>query len=131
MARNIQETNRSLYIVANVSSLENRCIKLSVQYANELKLYSSNPTSECFKKKLHYNVDDTMKSFDIRMKMTFNNYDINLHDIAPLLLLCELYVLSPCQVLRTDLSSFCEPFACCLDPVVVWVSVVYHQCLFL
>jgi hypothetical protein len=26
---------------------------------------------------------------------------------------------------------FCEPFACCLDPVVVWVSVVYHQGLFL
>jgi hypothetical protein len=38
---------------------------------------------------------------------------------------------SPCQVLRTDLSSFCEPFVCCLDPVVVCVSVVYHKGLFL
>jgi hypothetical protein len=38
---------------------------------------------------------------------------------------------SPCQVLRTDLSSFCKPFACCFQPVVVWVSVVFHQGLFL
>ena len=38
---------------------------------------------------------------------------------------------SPCQVLRTDLPSFCKSFACCFHTVVVYVSVVYHQGLFL
>jgi hypothetical protein len=38
---------------------------------------------------------------------------------------------SPNQVLRTDFSSFCKPFACCFHPVVVWVLVVCHHGLFL
>jgi hypothetical protein len=38
----------SLYVEANEPSLENRRIKLGMQYATKLKAYPSNPANDCF-----------------------------------------------------------------------------------
>jgi hypothetical protein len=38
----------SLYVEANEPSLENRRIKLGMQYATKLKAYPSNPAHDCF-----------------------------------------------------------------------------------
>ena len=48
----------SLYVEANEPSLENRHIKLGMQYATKLKAYPSNPAYECVFNPLFENVYD-------------------------------------------------------------------------
>jgi hypothetical protein len=47
-----------LYVEANKPSLENRRIKLGMQYAKKLKAYPSNPAYDCVFNPLYENVND-------------------------------------------------------------------------
>ena len=76
----------SLYVEANEPSLENRRIKLGMQYATKLKAYPSNPAHDCVFNPLYENVYDkqpnTIQPFGLRVNTHFENSDINLDDIA-------------------------------------------------
>ena len=62
----------SLYVGANEPSLENRCIKLGMQYATKLKAHPSDPACGCMFDPLYGNVYDkqpnTIQSFGLRYK---------------------------------------------------------------
>jgi hypothetical protein len=49
-----------LYVEANEPSIENRRIKLGMQYAAKLKAYPSNPAHDCVFNPLYENVYDTL-----------------------------------------------------------------------
>ena len=80
----------SLYVEANEPSLENRRIKLGMQYATKLKAYPSNPAHDCVFNPLYENVYDkqpnTIQPFGLRVNTHFENSDINLDDIAPIVI---------------------------------------------
>ena len=80
----------SLYVEANEPSLENRRIKLGMQYATKLKAYPSNPAHDCVFNPLYENVYDkqpnTIQPFGLRVNAHFENSDINLDDIAPIVI---------------------------------------------
>ena len=48
----------SLYVEANKPSLENRCIKLGMQYATKLKAYHADPACGCIFDPLYETVHD-------------------------------------------------------------------------
>ena len=83
-------TVESLYVEANEPSLENIRIKLGMQYAIKLKAYPSNPAHDCVFNPLHGNVYDkqpnTIQPFGLRVDIHFENSDINLDDIAPIVI---------------------------------------------
>ena len=62
----------SLYVEANEPSLENRRIKLGMQYATKLKAQSSNPAHGCVFNPQYENVYDkqpnTIQPFGLRVK---------------------------------------------------------------
>ena len=80
----------SLYVEANEPSLENRRIKLGMQYANKLKDYSSNPAHDCVFNPLYENAYDKqpniIQPFGLLVNTHFENSDINLYDIAPIVI---------------------------------------------
>ena len=80
----------SLYVEANEPSLENSRIKLGIQYATKLKAYPSNPAYGCVFNPLYENVYDkqptTIQLFGLRVKSHFEHSDINLDDIAPIVI---------------------------------------------
>ena len=61
----------SQYVEANEPSLENRHIKLGIQYATILKAYPSNLAYDCVVNPLYENVylkePNTIKSFGLRI----------------------------------------------------------------
>ena len=65
----------SLYVEANEPSLENRRIKLGMQYAIKLKAYPSNPAHDCVFNPLYENVFDkqpnTIQPFGLRVNTHF------------------------------------------------------------
>ena len=77
----------SLYVEANEPSIENRRIKLGMQYVIKLKAYPSNPAYDCVFNPLYENVYDKLPNiiqpFGFRLKSHFENSDINLDDIKP------------------------------------------------
>jgi ribonuclease HI len=79
-----------LYVEANEPSLENRRIKPGMQYATKMKAYPSNPAHECVFNPLYENVYDkppnTIQLFGLRVNTHFENSDINLDDIAPIVI---------------------------------------------
>ena len=78
----------SLYVQANEPSLENRRIKLGMQYSTKLKAYPSYPAYDCVFNLLYEYIYDkqpnTIQPFGLRVKSHFENSDINLDDIAPI-----------------------------------------------
>ena len=80
----------SLHVEANEPSLANRGIKLGMQYATKLKAYPSNPAHDCVFNPLYENVYDkqpnTIQPFGLRVNTHFENSDINLDDIAPIVI---------------------------------------------
>ena len=58
----------SVYVEASDPSLENRRIKLGLQYVTKLKTYPSNPADDCVFNPLYENVNDkqpnTIQPFD-------------------------------------------------------------------
>ena len=65
-------------------------IKLDVQYVTKLKAYLSNPAYDCVFNPLYENVYDkqpnTIQPFGLRVRSHFENSDINLDDIAPIVI---------------------------------------------
>ena len=80
----------SLYVEANEPSLENRRIKLGMQYATKLKAILQILDITVFLILLYENVYDkqpnTIQPFGLRVKSHFENSDINLDDIAPIVI---------------------------------------------
>ena len=80
-------TVESLYVEANEPSLENI---LGMQYAIKLKAYPSNPAHDCVFNPLNEHVYDkqpnTIQPFGLRVDIHFENSDINLDDIAPIVI---------------------------------------------
>ena len=68
----------SLYVEANEPSLENRHIKLGMQYATKLKAYPSNPAYDCVFNPLCKNVYDkqpnAIQLFGLRVKSLSHPY---------------------------------------------------------
>ena len=66
----------------------NRRIKLGIQYATKLKAFPSNPAYNYVCNPLYENVSinnpNTIQHFGHRVKSHFENSDINLDDIAPI-----------------------------------------------
>ena len=81
---------KSLYVEASEPSLDNRRIKLGMQYATKLKAYPSNPAYECVFNHLYENVYDKqpnrIQPFRLRAKSHIENSDINLDGIAPIVI---------------------------------------------
>ena len=77
----------SLYTEADEPSLENRCIKLGLQYATKLRAYPSNPAYNCVFDPMYENIfekhPNKIPSFGIRMKPHIEALDIDLDTIAP------------------------------------------------
>jgi hypothetical protein len=67
-----------------------RRIKLGMQYATKLKAHPSDPACGCIFDPLYETVCDkqpnTIQSFGLRVKSLFENSDINLDDIAPIVI---------------------------------------------
>jgi hypothetical protein len=80
----------SLYVEAIEPSLENRRIKLGMQYATKLKAILQILDITVFLILLYENVYDkqpnTIQPFGLRVKSHFENSDINLDDIAPIVI---------------------------------------------
>jgi hypothetical protein len=61
-----------------------------MQYATKLKAYPSNPAHDCVLNPLYANVYDkqpnTIQPFGLRVNTHFENSDINLDDIAPIVI---------------------------------------------
>ena len=77
----------SLYVEADEPSLENRRIKLGLQYATKLKAYPSNPAYNCVFNPLYEPIfekhPNKIPSFGIRIKPHIEALDIDLDTIAP------------------------------------------------
>ena len=76
----------SLYVEANEPFLENSRIKLGIQYATKLKAYPSNPAYGCVFNPLYENVYDKQTTTIQLLKSRFEHSDINLDDIAPIVI---------------------------------------------
>ena len=72
----------SLYVEANEPSLENRRIKLGMQYTTKLKACVFNPLYE----NVYDKQPNTIQPFGLRVNTHFENSDINLDDIAPIVI---------------------------------------------
>jgi hypothetical protein len=97
-----------LYVEANEPSLENRRIKLGMQYATKLKAYPSNPAYDCVFNPLCKNVYDkqpnTIQPFGV--KSHFENSDINLNDIAPIVIPENPPWLNPKPTFNFELTQY-------------------------
>ena len=76
----------SLYAAANEPSLEDRRIKLSLQYAAKLKAYPSNPAHNCVFKPLYTTnyekQPNTIQPFGLRIKPHLEASNVHLDEIA-------------------------------------------------
>ena len=102
----------SLYVEANGPSLENRLIKLGMQYATKLKDFPSNPIYECVFNTFYENVVDkrlnTIQPFGLRVKSLthFENSDINLDDIEHIVIPENPTWLNPKPILNFELKQY-------------------------
>ena len=81
----ITSSVESMYVEANEPSLENRHIKLGMQYATKLKAYLPNPAHDCLSNPFDENAygkqANTIQHFGLLVKSHFDNSDINSDDI--------------------------------------------------
>jgi hypothetical protein len=100
----------SVYIEANDPSLENRRIKLGLQYVTKLKTYPSNPAYDCVFNPLYENVYDkqpnTIQPFGPRVKLHFENSDINGDNIAPIVIPENHPWLNPKPTFNFELTQY-------------------------
>ena len=77
----------SLYAEANEPSLENRRIKLGLQYVTKLRAYPNNPAYDCVFNPLYSDIfqkhENKIPTFGIRIKPHLEACDINLNTIIP------------------------------------------------
>jgi hypothetical protein len=99
-----------VYIEANDPSLENRRIKLGLQYVTKLKTYPSNPAYDCVFNPLYENVYDkqpnTIQPFGPPVKLHFENSDINVDNIAPIVIPENLPWLNPKPTFNFELTQY-------------------------
>jgi hypothetical protein len=100
----------SLYVEANEPSLENKRIKLGIQYATKLNAYPSNPAYDCVFNSLYENVYDTHSNttqpFGLRVKLHFENSDVNLDDIATIVIPEIPPWLNPKSIFNFELAQY-------------------------
>jgi hypothetical protein len=98
----------SLYVETDEHSLENRRIKLGMQYATKLKAYPSNPACYCVFNTLNENVynkqPNTIQPFGV--KSHFENTDINLDDTAPIVIPEKPPWLNPRPIFNFEITQY-------------------------
>jgi hypothetical protein len=91
-----------LYVEAKEHSLENRRIKLGMQYATKLKAYPSNPSYDCVFNPLYENVYDKQSN----TIQHFENSDMNLDDITPIVIPENPPWLNPKPIFNFELTQY-------------------------
>jgi hypothetical protein len=81
-----------------------------MQYATKLKAYPSNPAYDCVFNTLYENVYDkqpnTIQPFGLHIKSHFENSDINLDDVAPIVIPENPPWLNPKPIFNFELTQY-------------------------
>ena len=99
-----------MYVEAKEHSLENRLIKPGMQYATKLNAYPSNPSYDCVFNPFYENVYDkqsnTIQHFGLRVKSHFENSDMNLDDMTPIVIPENPPWLNPKPIFNFELTQY-------------------------